>query len=234
MDDAALDTAPPGYRAHMRLLEGLLNLVAPASCPACGANADPAWCAPCLRALGDAALEDRGLVDLADGVRAAAAYRYEGVVRDTVLAVKVRGQHAVLAAMGSLLRARLGLGSPGGTVATTWVPASRTGRRRRGIDVAQRLAGRSAVRLLRRVHHTSEQKHLDAAARHAAMQQAFTVTRRPPPAVIVIDDVRTTGATATAAGIALREAGARRILVATFAAVQDERLRPAGRGATGG
>ena len=43
--------------------------------------------------------------------------------------------------------------------------------------------------------------------------------------MVLVDDVRTTGATATAAALALRAAGARRVLVVTFAVGGDEARR---------
>jgi predicted amidophosphoribosyltransferase len=42
-----------------------------------------------------------------------------------------------------------------------------------------------------------------------------------PAAVVLVDDVRTTGATATAAARALQVAGARRVLVVTFSVAVD-------------
>lgn len=205
----------------MGIAGALLDLLVPPRCPSCGAPAVELWCGTCLDELAALALRDRGEVVLAEGARAAAAYAYEGVVRDTVLAVKVRGQHAALAAMGSLLRVRLGLPRPRRGLAVTWVPSSRAGARRRGFDTARGLAGPGARPLLRRIRDAPEQKRLDGAGRRTAARGVFRAVGAVPPAVVVVDDVRTSGATARAAAVALRDAGARRVLVATFAAVRD-------------
>jgi predicted amidophosphoribosyltransferase len=46
---------------------------------------------------------------------------------------------------------------------------------------------------------------------------AFLAVARPPSRVLLVDDVYTTGATVSAAATALRQAGARRVDVVTFA-----------------
>jgi predicted amidophosphoribosyltransferase len=205
----------------MGLAASLLDLLVPARCPACGAIPVATWCRGCLEALDALALADDGLVSLDARTVAAAAYAYEGVVRDTLLAVKVGGQHGALAAMGSLLRVRLELPAPRPGLAVTWVPASAAGRRRRGADVARRLAGRGAVPLLRRVRAAPEQKRLARRGRRRSAAGLFAAVAAVPSAVVVVDDVRTTGATALAASRALQAAGAARVAVATFAAVTD-------------
>lgn len=210
----------------------IVDLLLPPRCPACDAPAVMTWCGPCLGALSGLVLPDHGDVALDDGVRAVGAYAYDGVVRDTVLAVKVRGRHAALPAMGRLMRARLGLdhagvgradpqrprvAGPGRPWVLTWVPATRRRVRRRGVDPPRVLAGPGAVRLLRRVRDAPDQTALAADERRRAPLGGFVADGWVPPAVVLVDDVRTTGTTARAAAAALREAGARRVLVVTFA-----------------
>jgi predicted amidophosphoribosyltransferase len=72
-------------------------------------------------------------------------------------------------------------------------------------------------RLLRRQRSAPRQRGLDVATRRKNVAGAFAPVRRAPPRVILVDDVYTSGATATAAASALRQAGARRIDVVTFA-----------------
>lgn len=171
----------------------------------------------CRTKLDRLALPDGGETTLDEGVRAVGAYAYEGVVRDTLLAVKVGGQTAALGRMGELLRARLDLPPPGPRLALTWVPAGARALRERGLDVPRVLAGAGARPLLRRVRDTPDQTTLDARERLRSPVGAFAAPEPVPPAVVLVDDIRTTGGTARAASAALQAAGAKRILVATFA-----------------
>jgi predicted amidophosphoribosyltransferase len=207
-----------------RGMRALLDLLLPPSCPACGAAATGVWCPPCRAGLAALALPDGAPEDLGGGVLAVGAYAYEGVVRDTILGVKEHGRHEALRGMGAVLRTRLGLGlrELPSEVVRTWVPTTPSARRRRGVDVPRLLAGRGAVPLLRCTREDADQTELDAAARRGAKAGAFAATGPAPPAVVLVDDVRTTGATALAAAEALRGAGARRVLVATFAVAGDD------------
>jgi predicted amidophosphoribosyltransferase len=204
-------------------MRAMLDLLLPPRCPACSAPArSGVWCAPCLVALADLALPDLGREELADDILALGAYAYTGVARDSLLAVKVHGRHEALRGMGVVLRLRARLPAPGPGLALTWVPTAPAALRRRGVDVPRVLAGPAAVRLLRCVRADADQTELDAGARRAAKAGAFAATGPAPPGVMLIDDVRTTGATALAAADALRAAGARRILVVTFAVAGDD------------
>lgn len=205
----------------MAALRSLADLLVPPRCPACGRPATATWCGTCLGALAALALPGGEPVTLAPGVLAVAAYAYEGVARDTLLEVKVHHRGAAAEAMGVLLRTRLDLPPTGRGCAWTWVPSRRRRVRARGVDLARALAGPGAVPLLRRSRETADQKHLPVAQRRVSQRGAFEPRRPVPPAVVLVDDVRTSGATALAAAGALRRAGARRVLVATFAAVAD-------------
>jgi predicted amidophosphoribosyltransferase len=208
----------------------VLDLLLPPRCPACAAPARTAvWCRPCLVALRDLALPDLGEEQLDDGVLAIGAYAYDGVVRDSVLAVKAHGRHEALTGMGAVLRARLRLPAAGPDLAVTWVPTAPPALRARGVDVPRVLAGGGAVRLLRVARADRDQTELGADARRRAKHGAFAAVGPAPPRVVLVDDVRTTGATALAASAALRSAGARRVLVATFAVAGDDARAAAGR-----
>jgi ComF family protein len=194
----------------------------PWGCPACtGAGADH----DALRWHGTpAALRRRAL----HGV--VAAWSYTGPPRDLVLALKFRArpEAAGLLAGGlaeALRRARL----PGDLVVP--VPLSARRRRQRGYDQARRLARPVAQalglpyaeRALRRTRHTAPQSGLPPAARRVGPRGAFAV--RPGAVagrcVILIDDVLTSGATARAAALALRRAGA--LVVTAAVACRAER-----------
>jgi ComF family protein len=90
--------------------------------------------------------------------------------------------------------------------------------------LAQQLARASgkpyAPQLLNRVKRTTSQVGLDAEARRMNMRKAFTVAQPlDGKTVLLVDDVRTTGATLAACAMALKQAGAARVDVLTFALV---------------
>lgn len=197
------------------VLAAVEQLLLPARCAACGAVAD-VLCRRCAFRLDVCALPDLGAVRLADGVMAVGAFAYEGTAAEVVRGLKLGGRWAAARGLGDLLRDRLGL-PDANAVPTTWVPSTPARRRDRGFELPRLLAGPGAVGLLATTRERPDQTDLDAAARLRSPQGAFTAVRRVPPAVVLLDDVRTTGATATAAALALRAAGARRVVVATFA-----------------
>jgi predicted amidophosphoribosyltransferase len=212
-------------------LSHVLDLLLPTRCAACTAVCRAVWCPRCRAEVVSLALPTGWVVDLEAGVRAVGAYAYTGAVRDTIVSVKVRGQHAPLPALGALMRARLRLDDlPTGTL-LTWVPTAPAARRARGFDVPRVLAGASAVQLLtvrsRRVAE-ADQTELEATARRRGKVGTFAALGSAPPCVVLVDDVRTTGATAVAAAGALQAAGARRVLVATLAVGGDDARLAAG------
>ena len=99
--------------------------------------------------------------------------------------------------------------------------------------LAQRIAEHKSKiyepQLLRRVRATPQQVGLNAKERHRNMRKAFIVKdpaeKMRGKKVLLVDDVRTTGATLSACVAALRAAGASKVLVLTFAFV-DNPLRP--------
>jgi predicted amidophosphoribosyltransferase len=211
-------------------MRAVLDLLLPPRCPACGIPVGAAvFCGGCRIELADLALPDLGLAELDDGVRAIGSYAYAGVVRDAILAVKAHGRHEALRGMGALMRTRLGLAALPADVAVTAVPTVPRVRRQRGVDVPHVLAGVRAQRLLRCVREDADQTGLTARGRRRAKQGAFAAIGPVPARVVLVDDVRTTGATALAAAAALREAGARRVLVATFAVAGDDARAAVGR-----
>ena len=73
--------------------------------------------------------------------------------------------------------------------------------------------------LLRRRRAAKRQRGLSRAERRRNVAGAFVAPSAVPRSVVLIDDVFTSGATANAAASALRQAGARRVEVVTFARV---------------
>lgn len=212
----------------MGWLAGVVNLIVPPRCAACGAPAPTALCRGCHAAADRLVLRDLARTILDDDVVAVGLYAYEGVVADALRAVKAGGQHAAAVGLGALLRQRLRLPVPADGCALTWVPSTRRRLRQRGVEIPRLLAGPEATALLRRVVERPDQTILGPAARRASPAGAFAAAGPAPPAVVLIDDVRTTGATAADAARALRAAGARRVLVATLAVGgQDARVAAA-------
>ncbi len=206
----------------MGLGRAVIDLLVPPTCAACGDITPEGLCAMCAEQLPELALGDRGRSLLDDGVWAAGAYAYEGVVRDAILSIKVAGRHGAAGALSRLLWFELRLPPPQRAPwPVTWVPSTRRVRRSRGVEVPQRLAGPGAVALLQRVRSGPDQTSLNADARRKSPIGAFVARGRIPPTVVLVDDVRTTGSTARAAAAALRAGGASRVLVVTFAVAGD-------------
>jgi predicted amidophosphoribosyltransferase len=116
------------------------------------------------------------------------------------------------------------LGCAGSARAVTWVPPDVSRVRETGNDHGRVLAelvagslGRPAVPLLARVRHTAPQMRLDPAERRTNLAGAFRASLCPPAEVLVVDDVFTTGSTASEAARALKNAGARRVIVLSAA-----------------
>lgn len=217
------------------MLAGVVDLLLPPRCPACGQPASAGLCVTCRAAAGALALGDHGRAVLADGVVAVGAFAYAGVIAAAVRSVKAGGRHAAMSGLGALMWERLGLPAPArASWAVTWVPSTPRRLRQRGVELTRLLAGPGAVALLRRPLERPDQTTLGATARRASPAGAFAATGPAPRAVVLVDDVRTTGATATAAGLALRAAGARRVLVATLAVAGADAGAPTGTPGTPG
>jgi len=73
--------------------------------------------------------------------------------------------------------------------------------------------------LLRRRRAAKRQRVLSRAERRRNVAGAFVAPSAVPSSVVLVDDVFTSGATANSAASALRQAGARRVEVVTFARV---------------
>jgi predicted amidophosphoribosyltransferase len=201
------------------MLRGLVDLVLPERCAACGGVAT-SLCASCGRAAGFLRLPDGGPVRLGPAVLAIAAFRYDGVIARAIRDVKTPGRHRAAVHLGRLLWAELADAVPEpATWPRTWVPSTPGRLRHRGADIPRLLAGPAAVSLLRRTRQCNDQTALSADQRRIARRGDFRHRQSVPRRVVLVDDVRTTGGTAAAAAGALVRGGAERVLVVTLAAV---------------
>lgn len=150
--------------------------------------------------------------------RIVALFSYEGVGRAVIAGLKFGNHRDALVPLATMLAAAI----DEHVDLVTWVPTSAARRRQRGYDQAELIARavgrslrvpvRSTMRLVGRGHQTG-------LGRSDRMRTAFAPTRRlSGELVAVVDDVRTTGASLTAAAAALRSSGAAGVIGATFAA----------------
>ena len=178
-------------------------------------------CAGCARVLGTAALR------CGECLRAPAAFArcitvadYASPWRELIARFKFRQQVELAGALaGALVRAVAAAAEP----APDWVlpvPLSRERLRERGFNqaweiarrVARRRHWRASATLLQRVRDTAHQIGMTREQRERNLRDAFWVDDRfgrlAGRHVALVDDVLTTGATAEAAALALRRAGA--------------------------
>jgi predicted amidophosphoribosyltransferase len=215
---------------------GLLDVVLPERCVACG-SAETPLCDGCLRRLvpirepvcarcgAPVAWPVPRCVECAGRrlgfVHARAAVAYEGVAVDVVRAWKEQGQRRFAGLAANLVVEAVPAPS---AHAIAYMPAVRERELWRGHNAARGLAealaslwGLPVRALVRRAAAGRRQRGLGLAERRANVAGAFVAVAEAPARVVLVDDVYTSGASASAAAAALRRAGARRVEVVTFA-----------------
>lgn len=151
---------------------------------------------------------------------------YDGRLRRAICGLKFHGRKAAAGVLGGLLAAMAPLEITRGVELVVPVPLHPAKLRARGFNqsdllarpVASMLGVPCAARALRRVHQDHLQVELRAFARAGNVRNAFapgddTVTGT----VLLVDDVFSTGSTAAACALALKDAGADRVVVLTLA-----------------
>jgi ComF family protein len=206
------------WRAPREVALGLVSLLFPPHCAACGEPAPEALCDRCARAVRTDSAETRVLPGT-DG--AASVGPHAGPLREMILGLKFHQREALAAPLAGLLAARLAQVQPEWQVEIIMpVPCHPRRRRERGLDhtllLASALARRTDLPLeaeaLRRARYTVPQVRLLPDERRQNMGPDVFVVSRPERVtgrrILLIDDVATTGATLAACATALRAAGA--------------------------
>lgn len=209
----------------MALLNRALTLMAPPFCWACGSAApqDEPLCRRCRSGL---CWLDPAPVEVA-GVETWAPVSYEGPARALVGALKFRGATGLASPMAAQIVAGAPMPFLNPAAALVPVPLLPARARRRGFNQAERLAVAIARRtgsepvdcLIRRGAGSTRQVGRGRAERLRGIAGSVALRKGVccPSNVILVDDVVTTGATVSACAVALRGAGARRVVALAYA-----------------
>lgn len=222
------------------LSRGLVDVLAPPRCHACGSvTAGAPLCEPCAAALpwNERACRACALPLAADGPFGACsdclddappqdaawtAFTYRAPVSRQIVALKFRGHLAPAHVLGTLMAARLARRPQPLPELLIPVPLHADRLRRRGYNqalelaraIGQRLPIRLAPEASWRVRATGEQTRLEAADRRRNVRGAFAVRADVHGRhIALLDDVITTGATVAELARTARRAGAARIEV---------------------
>lgn len=183
-----------------------------ATCPLCGAPG-PSPCPTCAQGLRPAPL----LPEPPEVRRCLALLAYEEAGADLVAGIKYRNRRGAVPGLGRALAAQAAAAGGRSATVVTWIPTTPSRRRRRGFDHGRLLATHVARALAipcRRLLARSEGPAQTGRSRRERLEgPQLLPVRSVSGIVLAVDDVVTTGATATAAALALRAAGASEVWV---------------------
>ena len=202
--------------------ESLLVPWFPTVCARCSTEGG----SPCV-ACSEAFSPAHDLGDLSDLDTVVGLVAYDEVSRPFIADLKYRGKwataRAFAPALAILLDDCIGGERPGPML--TWAPTTPDRARHRGFDQAEVIArevGRHAERPLRKLLEPQHGLQQTVRSRRERSQGNFFRPRTEVSgAVVVFDDVVTTGATLSAAGRALRDAGASAVVGVALAATPE-------------
>ncbi|MFZ0662512.1 MAG: ComF family protein [Acidobacteriaceae bacterium] len=179
-----------------------------------------------------------------DFERAVAHGLYTGTLRSLLHLLKYDGLEPVAAKLGAPLATQVAaMADLPAAMLVVPVPLYKGKRRKRGFNQSELLAravcdamrplrpewrGEIAPKMLLRERETQSQAQLTARERRRNLRGVFSVPkpeRLPGRDVLLIDDIYTTGATARACSLALKQAGAARVWVATVARAQRHEVQ---------
>lgn len=191
------------------VLSSLWSMLVPPRCPVCG-RAGAAPCLGCWAQLRAAPWRPPpASID-----RCVSVLSYEGAGRELLARLKYRNARDAAAWLIGAMHERCAW-LVSGIDAITWAPTTAARRRDRGFDQAELLARGLAQRVAIPARRLLEREPGPAQTGRTRAERAGGPSFRPgapaPLAVLLVDDVITSGATLTAASMALRAAGAVRV-----------------------
>ena len=196
----------------------LLDLLLPPSCALCGAFGSVNPCLSCRSAFVSADIPIAAL--LPEIARSLAVYPFRGAPGEAVRALKFSRRTDLASWMSQEMAAALARSGWAPEIAVP-VPIHWRRRAARGFNQSELLC--EAIPLaradlsLRRLRHTKSQSRLDPAGRARNLAGAFAADDVAGRSVLLVDDVVTSGHTARECAKSLRTAGAREVLLLTFA-----------------
>ena len=221
----------------MRLLQGMIELLAPTRCAGCDLpggllcaecraslpeiDADHA-CPSCGAPFGAMVCTECWSTEFAFAA-ALSLGELDGALARAVVLHKDAGERRLGALLGGMLATAVADRWAGWADAVCWIPATSAAIARRGFDHSAALAEPVAVKLdaprrpLLTRSRARDQRRLGRVERLASSRGTFAVAEKAPRRVLVVDDVLTTGATLDAAAQALLLAGAHEVRVAVVA-----------------
>lgn len=210
-------------------------LLFPACCPLCG-NVIPMqrlFCETCEEAISDKIFEDTYVLEKDNTVHAAALWKYDGQVRQTLLAYKFSGQIDFREAFGVALASLVQGVSTDSFDLVVSVPSDKKRVRQLGFDHAGELARQAAQRLslpyrpvMIRTRKAVFQHTLKREDRMRNLKNVFAVNEDlTGMRVLLVDDIITTGASICACAEALYRAGAAEVLAVAVAKTMREEFQ---------